>query len=187
MRKIIFLALFLSLLSVFAAAQIPTSGNLFAGYSYYNTNLTANRQGLNGWQGSLEGKFFPIPFLGIVADFSANYGSLNVPNPAGTCPVGIVCPPLSAHAHIDNFLVGPRASVSVGKYRPFAEAMFGFGHINTNGVGSDTSFATGIGGGLDYRLIRLLGLRFEGDYIHTHLFGLPQNNVRLSTGLVLRF
>ena len=187
MRKIIFPALFLSLLSMFAAAQIPTSGNVFAGYSYYNTKITPNRQSLHGWEGSVEGKFFPIPFLGVVADFSEHYGSLNVPNPAGTCAIGIVCPPLSANAHIDNFLVGPRASVSVGKYRPFAEAMFGFGHINTNGFGSDTSFATGVGGGLDYRLIRLLGWRFEGDYIHTHLFSTAQNNVRLSTGLVLRF
>jgi len=68
-----------------ASAQIPTSGNLFAGYSYYNTNFGAQRQSLNGWEGSLEGKPFPVPFLGVVADFSANYGSAKFVNPAATC------------------------------------------------------------------------------------------------------
>ena len=185
MRNTLFLSIALFLFTSLAAAQIPTSGNLFAGYSYYNTDLNGKRQSVNGWEGSIEGKFFPIPFIGIVADFSANYGNLGFPI---ACPVGIPqCPLVGVNSHVDNFLVGPRASFSVGRIRPFAEALFGFGHINTNGFGSDTSFATGVGGGLDYRLISLLGWRFQGDYIHTHLFNGTQNNVRLSTGLVLRF
>jgi len=188
MRKGLFILLTVWLFGTLAAAQIPTSGNLFAGYSYYNTTLGINgRQSLNGWEGSLEGKLFPIPFLGIVADFSANYGDLKFPNPAATCPVQIDCEPLSVNSHVDNFLVGPRVSVSVGKFRPFAEALIGVGHVTTHGFGSDTSFASGIGGGLDYRLISLLGWRFQGDYLHTSLFNTTQNNVRLSTGIVLRF
>jgi len=170
-----------------APAQIPTSGNLFAGYSYYNTNLGAQRQSLNGWEGSLEGKLFPVPFLGVVADFSANYGSAKLLNPAATCAIGAVCSPASANAHVDNFLVGPRVSASIGRYRLFAEGVFGFGHVNTNGFGSDTSLASGAGGGLDYKLFRLLAWRFQGDYIHTKLFNLPQNNLRLSTGIVVHF
>ncbi len=84
-------------------------------------------------------------------------------------------------------LFGPRLSVSVGKVRPFAEALFGVGHVGTNGFGSDTSFATGIGGGIDYRIFRPIALRFEGDYLQTRFFGTTQNNVRLSTGIVFRF
>jgi hypothetical protein len=188
MRKTFLVLLALFCFGSLAVAQIPTSGNIFAGYSYYNTNLNGiSRQSINGWEGSVEGHFFPIPFLGVVADFSANYGNLKFVNPAATCPVAIDCSALSVNSHVDNFLIGPRASVSVGKYRPFAEALFGFGHINTNGFGSDTSFATGLGGGLDYRLIRLLALRFQGDYIHTRLFNTTQNNLRLSTGIVIRF
>lgn len=184
MRKAVLIALTWFLFGSLAVAQIPASGNLFVGYSYYNTNLdSGSRQGLNGWEGSLEGKFFPIPFLGIVADFSANYGSLQVPTNCGAIGVCLS----NANAHIDNFLVGPRVSVSVGRFRPFAEALFGFGHINTNGFGSDTSFATGVGGGLDYRIIKPIAWRFQGDYIHTDLFNTTQNNVRLSTGLVIRF
>jgi len=52
---------------------------------------------------------------------------------------------------------------------------------------SDTSFGTAIGGGLDYKLIKGVAWRFQGDALHTHLFGAGQNNLRLSTGLVLRF
>ncbi|MFZ0734159.1 MAG: hypothetical protein WAM79_17700 [Candidatus Sulfotelmatobacter sp.] len=185
MRRTFFLSLVVFFLGSLAVAQIPTSGNVFAGYSYYNTNVNgANRQSVNGWEGSLEGKFFPIPFLGIVADFSANYGNLSFPV---ACPLAINCSTTSVNSHVDNFLIGPRASVSVGKFRPFAEALIGFGHINTNGFGSDTSVASGVGGGLDYKLISLVAWRFQGDYIHTHLFNLAQNNLRLSTGIVIRF
>src|SRR5690242_7094386 len=66
-----------------ASAQVP-SGNVFFGYSYYNTNLsTFDRASTNGWEASLEGKF--LPFIGIVADFDSHYGSQNFP---ASCPVG---------------------------------------------------------------------------------------------------
>ena len=89
MRKLVVLVFVLFSLGAAATAQIPTSGNIYAGYSYYNTNLGATRQGLSGWEGSIEGKFFPIPFLGIFADFSANYGDLKFPSPAGLCAIGV--------------------------------------------------------------------------------------------------
>jgi hypothetical protein len=187
MRKTAGIAFTWFCFAALASAQIPTSGNLFAGYSYYNTNLGAQRQSLNGWEGSLEGKLFPVPFLSVVADFSANYGSAKLVNPAATCAMGVVCPTSGVSTHVDNFLLGPRVAASVGKYRLFAEGVFGFGHVNTNGFGSDTSFASGAGGGLDYKLFRLLAWRFQGDYIHTKLFNQPQNNLRLSTGIVVHF
>lgn len=184
MRKIVGTFLTLFFFAALASAQIPSLGNVFAGYSYYNTNLGAQRQSLNGWEGSVEGKFF-IPFVGLVADFSANYGDLKFPT---ACPViPGPCPIATVNSHLDNFLVGPRVSVTVGKVRPFAEALFGASHVNTTGFGSDTSFATGVGGGLDYYLIHLLGVRVEADYVHSNLFNNPQQNVRVSTGLVLRF
>jgi len=136
----------------------------------------SDRANLNGWEGSLEGKVFP--WVGIVADFSGHYGSEDF------------APPLFIHSDIGehNFLFGPRVSVSVGKVRPFAEALFGAGHISgNNGFGSDTSFATAIGGGLDYSLVHAIGWRFQADYLQTRFFGDTQNNVRLSTGLVLHF
>lgn len=185
MRRILFVIFIISSCTGLADAQVPLSGNLFAGYSYYNTNLGASRQSLNGWEGSLEGKFFP--FVGIVADASANYGSLEFPSPAGTCAIGVVCSPVSVNAHIENFLIGPRVSVSIKKFRPFAQAMAGVSHATTHGFGSDTSFSTAIGGGLDYHLVPLVAWRFQGDYLRTQLFNTSQNNVRISTGIVIHF
>jgi opacity protein-like surface antigen len=164
------------LLAAMAAAQIPTSGNVYFGYSYYNTNLTGSRGSLNGWEASLEGKIFP--FIGIVADFSGDYGSLDFPTPVGT---------INASTHIENVLFGPRVSVPIGKFRPFGEGMIGVAHANTNGFGSDSSFSAALGGGLDYRLIRFLAWRFEGDYIRTSLFNGTQHNARISTGLAVHF
>ena len=167
-----------------ASAQVPTSGNVYFGYSYYHTNIsTVDTANTNGWEASLEGKV--LPFIGIVADFSQHYGSENFPI---LCPFGAGgCSLQLVNITETNFLFGPRVSVSVSKIRPFAEALFGAGHVNANAAGSDTSFATAIGGGLDYRLLKPIAWRFEGDYVHTHLFGNTQNNVQLSTGIVLRF
>ena len=182
MRKIAATAFLVFISSALAAAQVPTSGNVFFGYSYYNANVGGQRTSLNGWNGSIEGKF--LPFIGVVADFSGYYGSQNFT----TCTVPILdCVTINNNFTEHNYLFGPRASVSVGKIRPFAELLIGAGHIHANGGGSDTAFATAVGGGVDYKLVRLLSLRVEGDYIHTNLFNTPQNNLRISTGLAVHF
>ena len=172
-------------LAALANAQVPTSGNVFLGYSYYNTNLIgAGRANLNGWQGSLEGKVFPA--VGIVADFSGHYGSQNFVNPGATCAVAVVCP-TTMNPHVYEALFGPRFSASLGKFRPFAEFEFGVAHASTGISGSDSGFATAVGGGFDYRILRPVAWRFQGDYVSTHLFSAYENNVRLSTGIVVRF
>lgn len=164
-------------------AQVPTSGNVFFGYSYYHTNIsTIDSSNTNGWEASFEGKV--LPFIGIVADFSQHYGSGNFP---GICPLAVGGCTFNVNIHEQNYLFGPRVSASVGPIRPFAEALFGAGHVNADAAGSDTSFATALGGGIDYRVIRPIAWRFQGDYVQTRFFGSTQNNLRLSTGIVLRF
>ena len=183
MRKIAAILISVFGLAIVASAQVPTSGNIFFGYSYYHTPLSSiDTANMNGWNGSLEGKVFP--FLGIVADLSGNYGSQNFPTFCATAP----CPTINANVSEYNFLFGPRAFFSAGKIRPFAEFLVGAGHVNANhGAGSDTSFVDALGGGLDYRLFHALGWRFEGDYVQTRFFGTTQNSFRLSTGIVFHF
>ncbi|HUO15182.1 MAG TPA: hypothetical protein VMX38_09360 [Verrucomicrobiae bacterium] len=184
MRKLFLASVMVGVFTAVAAAQVPTSGNVFFGYSYYNTNPSGiDRVSTNGWEASVEGKV--LPFIGIVGDFSAYYGSEDFP--AVCSGVGLCIPSYSANIAEHNYLFGPRASVSVGKFRPFAEGMIGVAHINANAAGSDNSFASAVGGGIDYRLLRILAWRFEGDYVHAHLFNISENNVRLSTGIVVRF
>jgi opacity protein-like surface antigen len=178
----------LFLLAGLANAQVPTSGNIFVGYSFENTNsstlkLNLSRPNLQGWEGSLEGKI--LPWVGIVADFSGHYGSqtfIELP-PSGSVDVKVT-------GHEWEVLFGPRVSIPVGKFSPFGEFMVGLAHINTGGTfpgPSNTSFATALGGGIDYKIFRPIALRLEGDYLRTSFFDTTQHNIRLSTGVVFRF
>src|SRR5437660_1931374 len=118
MRKIALLSLSFLFFATLATAQIPTAGNVFFGYSYYNTNLSSiDRANTNGWQASVEGKF--LPWVGIVGDVSGHYGSQNFPF---FCPVIGTCT-FNADVTEHNYLFGPRVSVSVGRFRPFDEGL----------------------------------------------------------------
>jgi len=186
-------ALLIGLLPSASNAQLP-GGNVFVGYSFTNAYPPlGSRIGLNGWDASLEGKF--LPFVGVVADFSGHYGSENAPQttvcptPTGSLPGGCVGP-TNAIVHEYNYLFGLRGSFSVSKFRPFAEALFGATRVTetaTSFSSTDTSFTEALGAGLDYHLIPLLSWRIEADDLHTGNFSISHDNLRLSTGLVLRF
>lgn len=177
----------LFLLAGLASAQAP-SGNLFFGYSYENTSsstldATLSRPNLQGWEASFEGKV--LPWIGIVGDVSGHYGSQNFTEPTPAGPVTI-----TVTGHEQEYLFGPRLSIPVGRFTPFAEAFVGAAHIHTGGTlptPSNTSFAYAFGGGLDYRIIRPIALRVEGDYVRTSFFSADQNNFRLGAGVVIRF
>ncbi len=189
MRKIVFVALAMVVFAGLANAQVPTSGNIYLGYSFENTdwsglNSTLKRPNLHGWEGSLEGKVFP--HVGIVTDFSQHYGSQRFTQ---FTPNGPLATNVTGHGW--EILFGPRLSIPVGNFTPFAEAMFGVGHISNGGSGlpstTNTSFATALGGGIDFKLIRPLAVRVEGDYLQTRFYSTRQDALRLSTGVVLRF
>jgi opacity protein-like surface antigen len=187
-RRITVTAFTLFLLVRAGHAQVP-SGNVFVGYSYMSADLgSTSRSNLNGWNGSVEGKV--LPFVAIVADFSGHYGSVPLAvNPRCTAIVGGVgCSSLSASTDLHSFLFGPRVSVSLGKVRPFAHALIGAAHMSASQSllsSSDTSFAYALGGGIDYHLIPLIGWRVQGDWLETRFFSNTQNNVRISTGIVI--
>jgi hypothetical protein len=52
---------------------------------------------------------------------------------------------------------------------------------------TDNSFATALGGGIDYRLIHGLAVRLQGDEIHTNFFDTGENHFRFSAGIDIRF
>jgi hypothetical protein len=158
-----------------AWAQIPTRGNVFFGYSYERTPIATNdTSNLNGWEATLEGKF--LPWIGLVVDVDGHYGSHDFSGTAAD---------ITEH----NALFGPRVSVGVKRFRPFAEFVVGVAHISrSNGISdSDTSFADGVGGGLDCRIFGPVALRGQLDWINTRFYGEGQNGVRLSTGIAIHF
>ena len=189
-----FAVLLLLIVTRFAVAQAPTSGNIFLGYSFQNADATAfsfssaTRPNMNGWRGSLEGRIFP--HVGLVTDFTGEYGNQNA-TVLPVVPVGGGNPvPFQVTGHEYEVLFGPRVGAQIGNMRPFAEVLVGIGHMHSSFLGtsaSDNSFASAFGGGFDYRLLRTLAWRVEGDYVHSRFFSNSQNNVRISTGIVFRF
>jgi opacity protein-like surface antigen len=166
-----------SLFSIAAHAQVY----VFGGYSYLNADLnSAGRTSLNGWNGSIEGKVLPL--LGLVADFSGEYGSANIAFDGSSSTS------VSIHQH--NFLFGPQVSFSVSKFRPFAHALFGASHASDSALGASSSnnaFAYAIGGGIDYHLVPMFAWRIQADLLQTRFNSTAQNDVRIATGLVFHF
>jgi len=191
MRKIALAAGVIALSTTLASAQVPTSGNIYLGYAFENTDWsgldsTLNRPNLHGWEGSLEGKVFP--HLGIVADFSQHFGSQTFTEFVPIGGGGPVTTNVTGHGW--EMLFGPRLSIPLGNFTPFAEVMVGVAHITNGGdfpSTSNTSFGTAIGGGLDFKIVRPIAWRLEGDYLQTRFYSTTQNNLRLSTGIVFRF
>jgi hypothetical protein len=198
-RKISLVTFALIALTALATAQVP-KGNIFAGYSFAKADIgsvvTGTRTNLNGWNASLEGKLFP--FIGIVADVSGHYGSEKIsPVFNGGSPAFNYLP---GNARLLTAMFGPRVSVSVGKVRPFAEALFGVSHLKVDyaarpdftipfagGTTNDTSFTSAYGGGIDYHLLPFFAWRVEADALRTKFTSGTQNGFRVSTGIVFNF
>ena len=181
MRKIAGIFLSIAFAAGMANAQIPTSGNIFVGYSFSHaaSGPGLSTTNLNGWEASLEGKF--LPWIGIVADFGAGYGDGRLP-----IACAFTCPNNTTNLRRYTYLFGPRVSIPIRRFTPFAHALFGAAHVNDGGF-TDTSFATAVGGGLDYKLIKGVAWRVQGDDLHTNLFGTGENHFRFSTGIDFRF
>jgi hypothetical protein len=119
-----------------------------------------------------------LPFLGGVADFNGNYGTLD-----------------GAGTRVHTFLFGPQVSLPA-KVSPFAHVLVGvakeshdaFLRGGFNSLGSDKSFASAVGAGIDVKafphvFVRLIQL----DYLRTQLHGATQNQPRVSAGIVFHF
>jgi Outer membrane protein beta-barrel domain len=147
-----------------ASAQLIPQGNVYLGGSIGSfETLTDGRTSMMGWNGGAE--WILRPHVGVAVDASGYYRS------------GITS---------YDFLVGPRVSATFGKARPFAQLLVGVTRVTENGL-SETPFAVGGGGGVDYKIFHNFSWRVQGDYIHTHYLNASQNNLRVSTGLVFRF
>ena len=164
LASIVLVCLSFMILPTAMSAQLIPHGNVYVGASYSDSDIvTANRMGLKGWNAS--GEAIVLPHVGVVAELSGYYA-----------------PGIQQY----NFLFGPRLAVNLGRWRPFAQALFGIQTIALNGS-SYRPFAVDFGGGVDYRLIKAFSWRVQGDYVHTNYLSAQQNDVRGSTGVVFRF
>lgn len=163
---------------------IPNHGDVSLGFSHLGTvhcenpfsgvltacdPLSGKASILNGWSVSVEAKY--LRYFGIVADFSGQYGS----------------------ASQNNFLFGLRGGAWIGRFLPYAQVMVGAVHTRANEatITPETSFAESLGIGNDFRVVRRISWRNQVDVLKTGLlsgtFGFERYNIRLTSGLAVRF
>ncbi|HEV2424836.1 MAG TPA: hypothetical protein VGZ29_08415 [Terriglobia bacterium] len=194
-------ALVIVLLCAGAAVMLPLrsaaqGGEVFGGYSYLRSN-TGSGANASGWEGSLTGNF--NRFFGLEVSLSDHYKKPG----AG-----------EGFSNEFSFLFGPHfAFRAVPKATPFVHALVGgtrgtqtmssacpLGGSNLCPIGGpcppcptprpqhQTAFTTAVGGGLDVQAGRFVAIRvIQADYLREQFTGNPQNDVRFSFGIVLRF
>ena len=164
---------------------------LFGGYSFVHAPVTATEAGsgcvgnscitvllgthlnLHGWEAS--GEYKTNRWLGLTADFSGHYGSAIAGNAI----------------HIHTHLFGPQVSLH-GRVSPFAHALFGGAHESIGNSpslqvigGTQSSFATGLGVGIDIKVLPSVSVRaIQFDYLLTRFNSSTQNQPRLCAGIV---
>lgn len=226
-RLALMLSIFTLLACSFSVGQDSSKVQVFGGYSFLNLDnggiaggqldtvfgapggTFGTSSSFNGWEAQLQ--FKAKKNIGIVADFSGNYGNLFTAA-SGSGVSGL--PSTQSY----SFLFGPEISASRGKISPFVHALFGVNRLSSSSTNSlsgvsflslpsvsDTAFAMALGGGVDYNINSKFGLRLgQFDYLYTgqnmntfanNIFGGNtfsglsghQNNLRFSTGIVFRF
>jgi opacity protein-like surface antigen len=177
MRRFLWLIPLVLFLSAPVAAQDAASSNtpqfeVFGGYSYVLADFSNDSLNLNGWNFSLTENV--NNWLGGTADFSGHYAQ-----PSNT----------NVNAHM--FLFGPTFALRKSKsFTGFSHVLLGGMHASRGYVGVSqpvTRFAAAFGGGVDLNIHDKVAIRvFQADYFLTPFFGLRQDNLRLSGGIVFR-
>jgi outer membrane protein OmpA-like peptidoglycan-associated protein len=153
------------------------------GYSYVNFNPGSlfGSFGNHGGGGSFT--YNASRYLGLVAEFIGYNFDHRI---AGT----------SVRGSWDTWLFGPRLNLRRDYFVPFAEVLIGGAHADPQltGTSAQSSFALAAGGGIDVVISKNVAWRFaQIDYLMTNVSGLNvganahQDNLRLGTGIVLRF
>ena len=178
---LLFLGMFMIALPAKAQNETPQL-EVYGGYDYVRFNINANVSGfppresvnLNGGGGQLE--YNANNWLGMVGDLGGYYGST-----AG------------GRGGAFSYLLGPRLNLRRERITPFAQVLVG-GFLSSSGIGRpgpENNFAMSAGGGLDFKVSRLIAIRpVQAEYFMTAIpDGLKdrQNNFRFSTGIVFRF
>jgi hypothetical protein len=178
MRKFLWLIPLVLFLSVPATAQNPAPSmtpqfEVFGGYSYALADFSNDSVHLNGWNFSLTENV--NDWVGGTADFSGHYAQ-----PSNT----------NVNAHM--FLFGPTFALRRSEsFTPFSHVLLGGIHASKDYIGVSepvTRFAAAFGGGVDLKIHDKVAIRvFQADYFLTPFFGLRQDNLRVSAGIVFLF
>ncbi|HET9364427.1 MAG TPA: outer membrane beta-barrel protein [Candidatus Angelobacter sp.] len=140
-------------------------GEVYVGYSLLNGDTLDTASGFElGLTGNVN------DWLGLTADFSGNFTS-------------------DSDSHEYNVLFGPQITHRMDRLSLFGHGLVGIAHFSAEGgIITDTSAGWVLGGGADYKLRGHFAWRIaQLDYHGSHLFSSTQKDLRVFTGLVLRF
>ena len=194
MRILKWILFLLCLLPGTLAAQDVPKIEIFGGYSHFSMPsgfstgdyaCTTEKASLNGWNATATVNF--SRWIGMDADFGGYYGNARAVNMHRPNPPYDFKQDFNVH----TYLFGPRLSYR-GNHRiaPYIHALFGKAVLDRVPVSntSKSSFVWAFGGGFDIRVDRRVAIRaIQADYIGSRLGISGENNLRLSTGAVLRF
>jgi outer membrane protein OmpA-like peptidoglycan-associated protein len=167
-----------------APGQLVPKFELAVGYSYINFNpgdgfSNFNNHGANGGF-----TYNANRFLGLTAELGGYHFERDVNGN-------------KLSGGLTSYLFGPRLNLrKFDHFVPFGEFLIGgvHGGAQVTGDNSQNTFALALGGGVDVVFNKYVAWRFaQIDYLMTNFSGTNvnptarQNNVRLGTGLVLRF
>ncbi len=182
---------------------------LFLGYSFWRAVPDSTRNRMDAMHGGSTSLAYNLNnHVGLVFDFAGfHVDSVEFTSPgAGFGPSRVV----DAEGNVFTFLFGPRVSFrNHDRLTPFLQVLAGAaraGQVTLDGcaapipacrpLSEETAFAMTAGGGLDLKLNHRIALRLlQAEYVPTRFRDAAslagdtgwQSNVRLSTGIVLRF
>jgi opacity protein-like surface antigen len=200
--KLVFSLLLIFSAAASALAQEPSKIEVFGGYSLLRVDRglafgpNSADQNSHGWNASINYNLNKI--LGVKADFSGHYKNATFTNlfTGATTKVDVsdftflFGPQFS---YRKNEKVVPFAHILLGGFRGSASAPpFDIGPPDIPLIvdisSTNTAFAAAFGGGLDIKLTKGLAFRLvQADYLLSRFGGFTQNNLRIGTGLVVRF
>ncbi|HEY6128940.1 MAG TPA: Ig-like domain-containing protein [Candidatus Acidoferrum sp.] len=167
-----------------APGQLLPRYEISAGYSYVNFNPGSGFGNFNNHGGYGGFTFNPTRYLGLTAELAGYTFTRDVNG-------------VKNDGGLTTFLFGPRLNMRrFDHFVPFAEFLFGGARAGgpLTGASNQTAFALAAGGGVDVVFNKYLAWRFaQIDYLMTNFSGpslnpeARQNNLRLGTGIVLRF
>lgn len=158
------------------AMKAGHSVEISGGYSFSQFRLAGTETNMNGAVGAVGVNL--TPWLQLRADASVAYGQL------GTADIRIY----ANHFGPRIFLLKPNEL----HVMPFAEVLFGGSRLDAKTSGSgystaDNGFSIKAGGGVDLKLSSRFAVRaVDLDYYRTPFLGEHQNNLWVSTGIVVR-
>jgi opacity protein-like surface antigen len=171
MKRMLWIAPAILALSVSAHGQQTPQWEISGGYSYARADLNGSSFALNGGGGALAQNL--NDWFGARFEAKAFGGTT-----AGT------------RVTMQTVTFGPVFTYrKPSRVTPFGDVEFGDVHASAGYLGISTSankFALTGGGGADFNLNERVAIRVQGDYLMTRFLNSRQDNLQVSTALVIR-